>query len=34
MTKAVLVIGAGPSGMAQVNALVGAADLWKCAASR
>ena len=27
MTKAVLVIGAGPSGMAQVNALVGAADL-------
>ena len=27
MTKAVLVIGAGPSGMAQVNALVGAAGL-------
>ena len=27
MTKAVLVIGAGPSGMAQVNALVGAADM-------
>ena len=27
MTKAVLVIGAGPSGMAQVNALVGAAEL-------
>ena len=27
MTKDVLVIGAGPSGMAQVNALVGAADM-------
>ena len=27
MTKAVLVVGAGPSGMAQVNALVGAAEL-------